>query len=223
MVLPVIKLGSLFVRTMSKPFATRLKQAAAYHPKFRGLIINLAQGYHRLTTMMQRHTLGRSSGLEIRPLNEERAVEAATDLMRELFVFSVSTVSGLAILFEVQRNTRAEAKKEELRKQQLEVMKQRNEALAAEMTLLRQRMEQLEMAAKQRRNTPKFWPWSWRACENPKWEMSNELTATSFFQDLSNRNKMSEMHCRASILTSKFLVPYLSRMQKNQITMQLSP
>lgn len=163
MVLPVIKLGSLFVRTMSKPIATRLKQAAAYHPKFRGLIINLAQGYHRLTTIMQRRTLGRTSALEIRPLNEERAVEAATDLMRELFVFSVA---GFAILYEVQRNARAEAKKEELRKQQIEVMKQRNEALAAEITLLRQRMEQVEIAAKQR-NTHKSWPWSWRAYENP--------------------------------------------------------
>lgn len=43
MILPVIKLGSLFVRTMSKPMATHLKQAAVYHPMFRGLIINLAQ------------------------------------------------------------------------------------------------------------------------------------------------------------------------------------
>ncbi|XP_057794922.1 OPA3-like protein [Salvia miltiorrhiza] len=161
MVLPVIKLGSLFVRTISKPIATRLKQAAVYHPKFRGLIINLAQGYHRLTTIMQRHTLGRSTALEIRPLNEERAVEAATDLLRELFVFSVA---GFAMLFEVQRNTRSEAKKEELRKQQIEVMKLRNKALEEEMKHLAQRMEQLEMAAKQR-NAYRFW--TWRAYENP--------------------------------------------------------
>lgn len=43
MVLPVIKLGSLLVRTISRPIAVRLKKAAVYHPKFRGLIIDLAQ------------------------------------------------------------------------------------------------------------------------------------------------------------------------------------
>lgn len=43
MALPVIKLGSLLVRTISKPIANRLKRAAADHPTFRGLIVDLAQ------------------------------------------------------------------------------------------------------------------------------------------------------------------------------------
>ncbi|KAL8460443.1 hypothetical protein ACS0TY_032110 [Phlomoides rotata] len=90
MALPVVKLGSLLVRTIPKPIANRLKRAASYHPRFGALIVDLAQGYHRMTSKMQIHVLGRSNTLEIRPLNEKRAIQSATDLLGELFVFSVS-------------------------------------------------------------------------------------------------------------------------------------
>jgi optic atrophy 3 protein len=43
MILPVAKLGTLLLKTMSKPIASRLKAEASRHPKFRQLIINLAQ------------------------------------------------------------------------------------------------------------------------------------------------------------------------------------
>jgi len=43
MMLPLVKLGSLAFRTLSKPIAARLKYNAGIHPKFRGLIIGLAQ------------------------------------------------------------------------------------------------------------------------------------------------------------------------------------
>lgn len=43
MVLPVVKLGTLVLKTLSKPLASRLKHQAAVHPRFRQFIINLAQ------------------------------------------------------------------------------------------------------------------------------------------------------------------------------------
>ncbi|RZS17370.1 hypothetical protein BHM03_00049508 [Ensete ventricosum] len=43
MLLPVVKLGSLALRTLSKPIASRLKQQAGNYPKFREYIIGLAQ------------------------------------------------------------------------------------------------------------------------------------------------------------------------------------
>lgn len=43
MVLPLVKLGSLAFRTLSKPIAARLKHNAGIHPKFRGFIIGIAQ------------------------------------------------------------------------------------------------------------------------------------------------------------------------------------
>jgi hypothetical protein len=43
MALPVMKLGTLLLRTLSKPIANRLKSQAAVHPKFRDFIISIAQ------------------------------------------------------------------------------------------------------------------------------------------------------------------------------------
>lgn len=43
MVLPLVKLGTLALKTLSKPIAAKLKQQAAFHPKFRQYIISMAQ------------------------------------------------------------------------------------------------------------------------------------------------------------------------------------
>ncbi|KAL3715046.1 hypothetical protein ACJRO7_006872 [Eucalyptus globulus] len=102
MALPVVKLGTLAVKTFSKPIANRIKKQATHHPKFRQFIINLAQ------------------------------------------------VAGAALIFEVQRSSRSEARKEELRRQELEAMKRRDEELAREVELLRQRVEELDRLAKGR-------------------------------------------------------------------------
>ncbi|KVH97016.1 Optic atrophy 3-like protein [Cynara cardunculus var. scolymus] len=138
-------LGTLALKTLSKPIASRLKQQAALHPKFRTSIISFAQANHRLTTTIQRRIYGHATDVEIRPLNEEKAVQAAGDLISELFVFAVA---GAALVFEVQRSSRSEAKKEELRRQEMEVMKQRDEDLAEEVECLKQKLQELEQLAK---------------------------------------------------------------------------
>ena len=51
------------------------------------LILN--QANHRFTTQMQRRNYGHATEVAIRPLNEEKAVQAAADLLGELFVFTV--------------------------------------------------------------------------------------------------------------------------------------
>ncbi|XP_021907780.1 OPA3-like protein [Carica papaya] len=145
MVLPVIKLGTLFLKTLSKPVASRLKQQASLHPRFRQFIVNIAQVNHRITTRMQRRLYGHSNDVEIRPLDEEKAVQAAGDLIGELFIF---TVAGAAVIFEVQRSSRSEARKEEIRKQELEVLRQKDEELAKELELLRQKLEELAQLAR---------------------------------------------------------------------------
>ncbi|KAF5810932.1 hypothetical protein HanXRQr2_Chr04g0175441 [Helianthus annuus] len=146
MSLPFMKLGTLALRTLSKPIANRLKKEAAINPKFRTSIIGIAQANHWLTTTVQRRIYGRATNVEIRPLNEERAVQVAGDLIGELFVF---TVAGAVVIFEVQRSARSEAKKEEIRKQEIEVMKQRDEELAQQVELLKQKLNQLEQVTKQ--------------------------------------------------------------------------
>ncbi|WVZ68793.1 hypothetical protein U9M48_017685 [Paspalum notatum var. saurae] len=143
MVLPLVKLGSLAFRTLSKPIAARLKHNAGIHPKFRGFIIGIAQANHRLATNMQRRLYGRATDIHIRPLNEEKAIQAAADLLGELFVFSAS-VAGSAIIYEVQRSARSEARKEEVRRLEIEAMKKREEQLAIEVQLMRQKISEME-------------------------------------------------------------------------------
>ncbi|GAA0152195.1 hypothetical protein LIER_10736 [Lithospermum erythrorhizon] len=147
MVLPLLKLGTLALKTLSKPIAARLKSEAGKHPKFRNFIISIAQSNHRITTRMQRRIYSHATDVEIRPLNEEKAVQAAVDLLGELFVFSVGVT---ALIFEVQRSARSEAKKEEVRRQELEALRQRNEELAKEVELLKQKLQEIEQLAKGR-------------------------------------------------------------------------
>ncbi|KAL1537830.1 OPA3-like protein [Salvia divinorum] len=145
--LPLLKLGTLALKTLSKPIAARLKKQAGIHPEFRNIIVSVAQANHRITTTMQRRIYGHATDVEIRPLNEEKAVQAAVDLMGELFVFSVAVA---ALFFEVQRSARSEAKKEEIRMQEMEGMRQRDEELAQEVELLKQKLAEIEKMANAR-------------------------------------------------------------------------
>ncbi|KNA17136.1 hypothetical protein SOVF_082810 [Spinacia oleracea] len=161
MVLPLVKLGTLALKTACKPIANRLKKEASLHPRFRQHIINFAQVNHRVTTQIQRRIYGHRTDVEIRPLNEEKAVQAAADLIGEVFVF---TVAGAAVIFEVQRSAKSEARKEEARAQELQALRQKDEDLIREMETLRQRFEEVEKLAKEqaksgifsiRKQTPK--------------------------------------------------------------------
>lgn len=145
--LPLLKLGTLALKTLSKPIAARLKQQAGIHPKFRNIIVTVAQANHRITTNMQRRIYGHATDVEIRPLNEEKAVQAAVDLIGEAFIFSVAVA---ALFFEVQRSARSEAKKEEARRREMEGMRQRDEDLAKEVELLRQKLAEIEQIARGR-------------------------------------------------------------------------
>lgn len=141
MILPLFKLGTLAIKTLSKPIASRIKAQAAHHPRFRTLIVNFAQTNHKFSTQLQRRIYGHATNVAIRPLDEEKAVQAATDLLGEVFIFSVG---GAAVIFEVQRSSRSEARKEEARKQELEALRQREDELARELVLLKQRVNELE-------------------------------------------------------------------------------
>lgn len=146
MVLPLFKLGALALKTACKPIATRLKKEASVHPRFRQFIVNFAQANHRFTTQIQRRIYGHRTDVEIRPLNEEKAVQAAADLIGEVFVF---TVAGAAVIYEVQRSAKSEARKEEARRQEMEEMRKRDEDLARELEALKHKLEVLEQQTKE--------------------------------------------------------------------------
>ncbi|KAH0744847.1 hypothetical protein KY290_032840 [Solanum tuberosum] len=147
MILPVFKLGTLALKSFCKPIGNRIKKEAGYHPRFRNFIISIAQANHRLSTKLQRRIYGHATDVAIRPLNEDKAVQAAADLLGELFVFSVA---GAAVIFEVQRSSRSEARKEEVRRKELEALKQRDDELSRELEFLKNRIDELERHSKTR-------------------------------------------------------------------------
>lgn len=55
------------------------------------------QANHRISTTIQRRIYGHATDVAIRPLNEEKAVQAAADLLGELFVFSVSIILKIIV------------------------------------------------------------------------------------------------------------------------------
>ncbi|CAH2063715.1 unnamed protein product [Thlaspi arvense] len=141
MVVPMfLKLGTLALRTICKPIANRLKKEAGVSPRFRQFIINVAQANHRFTTKLQRRASGRVTDAIIRPLNEERAVQAAADLLGELLTF---TVAGAAIVYEVQRNARGEARKEAKRQGLLQELRLKDEKIENDIQELKQRCNEL--------------------------------------------------------------------------------
>ncbi|KAF3484860.1 hypothetical protein F2Q69_00053974 [Brassica cretica] len=153
MVLPLMKLGTLLVKTVSKPLASQLKHQAKVHPQFRQFIINFAQRNHRITTQMQRRIYGHATDVEIRPLDEEKAVQAAVDLIGELFIFAVG---GGVVIFEVQRSSRSETRKEEARKQELEELRRKDEEMEKKMADLQSRLAEVEQLAQARGLTGMF-------------------------------------------------------------------
>ena len=62
------------------------------------LLLILNQANHRFTTRMQRRIYGHATDVAIRPLDEEKAVQAAADLLGELFVFTVLSLSHFPLL-----------------------------------------------------------------------------------------------------------------------------
>lgn len=52
-----------------------------------------------MTTQIQRRIYGHATDVEIRPLNEEKAVQAAVDLIGELFIFAVLPFSQTSLVF----------------------------------------------------------------------------------------------------------------------------
>ncbi|KAI3910848.1 hypothetical protein MKW98_022535 [Papaver atlanticum] len=93
---------------------------------------------------MQSRIYGHAPEVANRPLNKEEAVQATVDLLGEIFIFSVA---GAAIIFEVQTSARSEARKEELRKQVLEAIKQKEENLERELEFTRGKLAELEHLA----------------------------------------------------------------------------
>ncbi|XP_014214602.1 putative OPA3-like protein CG13603 [Copidosoma floridanum] len=117
-VFPVVKLGVLFIKQISKPLAQVIVNQAKNHPVFRRyFIIPPAQFYHWAEVKAKMYIMNLGKPTKVAKLNEQMAIELGASLMGEVIIFSLA---GGCIVLEYNRQVAKEAKKEELRKMQLQ-------------------------------------------------------------------------------------------------------
>lgn len=77
MSVPLVKLGYLLVRTLSKPIARVVQGQAAQHPSFRSVCVKMSQSYHRMEVRLRSRASdgGKIASEDIRPLGEEKAIQ----------------------------------------------------------------------------------------------------------------------------------------------------
>lgn len=91
MSIPLVKLGYLVVRTLSKPIAKVIQQQAAEHQKFRTLCTSLSQAYHRMEVRLRSRASDKHISVkpeDIKPLSEEKAIQLGGS-MDLLFFYKV--------------------------------------------------------------------------------------------------------------------------------------
>ncbi len=118
-VLPLIKVGALIIKSVSKPIAKKIKNSAVKNPRVQSLMINCARLWHRGETRMQVFVGERQKGSQRKELNERAAIELGAELASEGFLLIVA----IALLaFEATRNTAKEKDKKQEMEQRLKNM-----------------------------------------------------------------------------------------------------
>ncbi|CAG2193785.1 OPA3 [Mytilus edulis] len=105
MVLPIVKLVTLLFRQFSRPVVHRLTISASRHPKFRSVIVLIAQKYHLM-----------DFSTPAEPLSTDEAMNLGTKLLGEALVYGVS---ASFLLYEYNRSLKKERTKEEKRKNEI--------------------------------------------------------------------------------------------------------
>lgn len=114
--LPMIKLGGLVVRTLTKPLAKVVKSRSKVHPGLNYVCNQLGQGQHRL--MIKFHMGFRGiQKYNIKDIPEDQAVEKGADLIGEIMIFSVAVaVASYEYTRSSAKSKEAERKNEELKR-----------------------------------------------------------------------------------------------------------
>lgn len=108
---PVLKLGVLAVRQISKPLVNVFKRRAKTSRLFRnGLCLPVAQFYHWADTTVKMRILGLGQPKSVAPLNEHTAVELGAEILGEVVTFSVAVATAA---YEYNRSSEKSAREKE--------------------------------------------------------------------------------------------------------------
>ncbi|CAG5133529.1 unnamed protein product [Candidula unifasciata] len=113
---PLIKLGYLAVKQISKPIANYIKRKAKSTPFFRKYIcMPPAQFYHWCEVNVRLRILGLGQAQTVEKLSEKEAIELGGEMLGESVIFLMAV---LVLTLEYARAARKEAAKEEKIKQE---------------------------------------------------------------------------------------------------------
>jgi optic atrophy 3 protein len=139
--IPVAKLGTLLVKTLSKPLSKQIKIQFSQYPIGQRILEGVGQGMHNVTSRL---TIW-SSGYRVRsitPLEQNEAIKQGADFVGEFFVVTVS--AGL-LIWEYNRSNES-AKAKEMAKQA--VAQAERDALQQKLITLDVRLKALEEVVK---------------------------------------------------------------------------
>jgi len=110
---PLLKLGTLLLKVVTKPIANQIKEQAQTHPGLRQACVRLGRGINQVTTRLSYISQNMRPDVgEIKfVLDEQQAVRRAAEVLSETFVF---TVFGAVVLaqYQVAKNEEETHKKE---------------------------------------------------------------------------------------------------------------
>jgi hypothetical protein len=115
-----IKIGSLLVKTLTKPIANNLKRHAANPGWFRELCNNYGQFHHSVERRMSLRLLGHEAK-KVKKMNEDEAVQLGANVMSEAFLLITAVA---LILFEMNRKAISDDEAKLVKDQQLQQSKQ---------------------------------------------------------------------------------------------------
>lgn len=117
---PLVKLGALALRQISKPLANHLKKKAKTSNFVRTKIcMPPAQLYHYLEVNVKTRLLNLGKPKEVVKLNEQAAIELGSDIIGEMLMF---VIAAATVVFEYSRQSRKIAAEKENLESRLQEM-----------------------------------------------------------------------------------------------------
>ena len=136
--LPLVNLGFLVIKQVSKPFAKFIAAEAKDHKIFKDWVcIPIAQRFHFLEVVIKMRSLKPKRGTKgsgsrvtkVPALNEARAVELGSELLSEIIVLGIS-VSTAIILYNISVNKEIEKEERAIKVKAYEEEMKENKATA---------------------------------------------------------------------------------------------
>lgn len=105
----IFKLGLLTMKTAAKPLASRFEKLVMNHPAARKRVVSMAQWIHQMDVGINRGAEGKTGKAFVASMTEEKALELASKVVSEGFLYTV----GVVLLgVELQRKNKEDNEKE---------------------------------------------------------------------------------------------------------------